>query len=602
MLACLLSLGFIAVGSGCSDSDFDLSNIDTTIGIGGDGLELPTSSTENIVLDDILSLNNSDFVVIKENGDYFFIKDGEGCTPSHPHINRVYVNQTSVNDNFKVNIELPSSVLSASKRTKRRVKAIDELSFEGKIAEFSYLGKSPKEIKAITTAGVSSAVAISVIPSSGLKSSVPTFKTMTLTVPSFMVLDITSCSSSDYTYDMESGKITLRNVSSSAPIYIKGVVNTLDFTRKATADNKLVFTAGKDGGEGSVKLDGIVKTGVTFDGINVSSTVPADLSLSASMTMGQFTIMRAKGRFAPDIDLGEIGNVDINGVPDFLSGSDVSINLHNPAIDLVIKSNIAVAGKVKGKIVANDKDGHAISTVSVPEMTIKPHAGGETASTETRICICKNPSEVDKSQYDEVVEVSNLSDLVMTIPNSLHFEADAHADDSKDADVELGTTYEIAPHYSFSAPLSFDEGAQIVYRDTLDGWHDDIEDYDLMEGSRIELNADIDNKIPAFLNVEANAIGLDGQSISADLIEVVVSNSVRAAAGDGSSVTTPITITLREKKVGALKDVDGLAFKVKAASGEGSESIVGKTLNAYKHTLTARNIKVKLVGKIIADL
>ena len=53
---------------------------------------------------------------------------------------------------------------------------------------------------------------------------------------------------------------------------------------------------------------------------------------------------------------------------------------------------------------------------------------------------------------------------------------------------------------------------------------------------------------------------------------------------------------------GALKTVDGLVFRIAAASGKGSEAIVGKTINAYKHTLTARNIKVKLVGKIIADL
>ena len=45
IVACMLAAGFLAVGSGCTDSDFDLSNIDQTIGIGGDGLQLPTNST-----------------------------------------------------------------------------------------------------------------------------------------------------------------------------------------------------------------------------------------------------------------------------------------------------------------------------------------------------------------------------------------------------------------------------------------------------------------------------------------------------------------------------------------------------------------------------
>ena len=38
IVACMLALGFMAVGSGCTDSDFDLSSIDSTIGLGGDGL------------------------------------------------------------------------------------------------------------------------------------------------------------------------------------------------------------------------------------------------------------------------------------------------------------------------------------------------------------------------------------------------------------------------------------------------------------------------------------------------------------------------------------------------------------------------------------
>ncbi|WP_293491555.1 hypothetical protein, partial [Prevotella sp.] len=92
IVACMLAAGFLAVGSGCTDSDFDLSNIDQTIGIGGDGLQLPTNSTENIVLDDLLDLNNSDFISIAENGDYMFSKQrGRVKTPNITKKNSLYV-------------------------------------------------------------------------------------------------------------------------------------------------------------------------------------------------------------------------------------------------------------------------------------------------------------------------------------------------------------------------------------------------------------------------------------------------------------------------------------------------------------------------------
>ena len=68
IVACMLALGFMAVGSGCTDRDFDLSSIDSTIGLGGDGLLLPACSTEDMLLDDVLDLNNSDFISIADNG------------------------------------------------------------------------------------------------------------------------------------------------------------------------------------------------------------------------------------------------------------------------------------------------------------------------------------------------------------------------------------------------------------------------------------------------------------------------------------------------------------------------------------------------------
>ena len=89
LIGCLMGLSIVALGTGCTDSDYDLSSVDSTIGVGGEGLELPTSSTENIILDDVLKLNNSDFVKIAANGDYMFNKDGDEATPSHPYINKI---------------------------------------------------------------------------------------------------------------------------------------------------------------------------------------------------------------------------------------------------------------------------------------------------------------------------------------------------------------------------------------------------------------------------------------------------------------------------------------------------------------------------------
>ena len=571
-----------------------MSKIDTTIGIGGDGLTLPTNSTENIMLDDFLELNNSDLVSIADNGDYMFHKEGDDCTPAHPNIDKVVVTSQGINNNFKVAVTVPPSALLSGRKLSKRAKKIDLIKAGGKVAEFEYVGNAPKEIEELTSAGVSAPVTIRVNLSNDLKSFVPKFKELTLQIPSYMHLDITSCSPNSYSYNPKTGKITLKDVNTASDIVIKGEVTTLDFKATPTTNNKLTFVANKKN-EGKVNMKGEIETSISFDEINANVTsIPSDLHLSAVMSMDDITITSAKGKFNPDIDLGNLGNIEINDVPDFLTGDEVNVNLHNPIIELKIGSDIAVTGKVSGTIVATFDNGKPNCSVDIPKMTIKPNAN-------TRICICKHKEGVDDTQYDEVVEVPNLSDIFATIPKTIKFDADASADATQEAEVKLGHQYTITPKYNITAPLAFDAGANISYTDSFDGWNEDIEDCEFAEGTYIELTADIENKLPAYLDVNADAIDVDGNKMSQDLIEVKVSNSIAASTDGVQAKTTPITITLREKKSGMLKKVDGLKYNIKLAAGEGNNAIVGKTINAYHHTITAKNIKVKLVGKIIAD-
>lgn len=209
---------------------------------------------------------------------------------------------------------------------------------------------------------------------------------------------------------------------------------------------------------------------------------------------------------------------------------------------------------------------------------------------------------VDASAYDQVVAVPQLSDIMRRIPKTVRFAAEARADASREGTMELGKSYTIQPAYSIMAPLAFDEGARIVYNDTIDGWTDDLEDIDLMAGSAIELTANVENKIPAYLTVSATAIDVHGKPIPENRIKVEVSNVINASEDGKTPVVTPLKIRLTEGEPGSVALVDGLTFRIEAASGEeGAKSIVGQTINAYNHTLKARDIKVRLVGKIIVN-
>lgn len=272
-----------------------------------------------------------------------------------------------------------------------------------------------------------------------------------------------------------------------------------------------------------------------------------------------------------------------------------AVNLYNPLIDINIQSDIDVAGFVSGTLYAEDANGQEMARVRIPEFYIRPDGS-------THVCICKYAEGVDASAYDQVVAVPQLSDIMRRIPKTVRFAAEARADASREGTMELGKSYTIQPAYSIMAPLAFDEGARIVYNDTIDGWTDDLEDIDLMEGSAIELTANVENKIPAYLTVSATAIDVQGKPIPENRIKVEVSNAINASEDGKTPVVTPLKIRLTEGEPGSVALVDGLTFRIEAASGEeGAKSIVGQTINAYNHTLKARDIKVRLVGKIIVN-
>lgn len=96
-LVLLLGTAAILGFSACTDNDYDFNEIDSTIGIGGDGLEIPSMSTEIIPLKDVLELEENGSVIEDElTGDYVFRQDGADVAPVHPFIDKITVaEQTS---------------------------------------------------------------------------------------------------------------------------------------------------------------------------------------------------------------------------------------------------------------------------------------------------------------------------------------------------------------------------------------------------------------------------------------------------------------------------------------------------------------------------
>ena len=581
LLACLL-LSPLAFTS-CTDDHYDLNEVDSTIGVGSDGLRLPTSSTDEIQLSDVLELNESDVVKIQENGDYMFEQDGGDVTPARPMIDIIQISkQSTTSEALVIPKNLITGINAMGKKT--GVRKADNIGLEAAVNQFDFSGNKPAEVLSLKTVSVDANIKLAVSFSSALKSCVTKIAKLSLNMPSYMSFTASTTSGD---LSVNGHKITLANISTANEITLNIDINALDF--KSGNNGTLAIEGGK------IKMDGTVVMGVEISpsDINLSGLTSGDLSITSQIHFPDFKVTGAQGRFSPTIDLGNLGEATINNVPDFLKNGNVVVDLANPQIWLTTNSDLTLDGYVDGVIKAYKK-GQVIASVNVNGINIQ-------ANATSKICICRNASLVDRSMFTQVIEVPTLSTLIRTIPDKLVFEADARADSQNEYAITFGRQYNISPSYTIKAPIAFAEDARIVYNDSIEDMNKDLKDLDFAEGTYINVDANVENKVPAHLTVSAYAVDVNGKRMSDDLISIVVSNVVAASPDGTTPVVTPLNVKVQQNKPGVLKNVDKLMFTIEGSAKENGNIIEGVTLNAYKHTLVARDIVVKVVGKMIIE-
>ena len=564
-------LGGLAL-TACVNDDYDFNEVDSTMGFGGSGLELPTSSTDTIMLVDVLDLNEDDCVKVKPNGDYVFEQEGDDVEPSHPEIDSITVSKST---SESTDIPLEATPVGGS---------MVVYEAEGDAQAFEYNGDLPEEVVYLESAGTDGEVSFT-LALSHLRSVVSSMEVVEIELPSYMQLTVTNAHGATYTQD--GSKLTFTNVPTATDLSFDASLDRLTF---GVADSRGSLTV--DYAAKNISMKGTVH--VRLRSAATAYTGAAGTLVPSSFDMNDLTIESVRGKFNPEIDLHDLGDVEITGIPDFLNDENVRVDLYNPQIELTINSNLDMGGFVRGTI-RSWKNGNPnpIAVVEVPEMRVQ--AGGR-----TRVCICRRGDGI--TGYDVVQEVPELSNVIETIPDRITFEASVKADSSEVCDFTLGKPYEIVPKYNIEAPIAFAAGAQIVYKDTIDDWNEDIEDFELSDNSYISMTATIENRVPAYLTLAAHAIDVDGRRMGDDEISVEVSNTVIASADGKTSAETPLTIKVTQNAPNALERLDGLVFDISAAAANGESPVVeGTTLNSTKHFLIAKDIKIKLVGTIIGD-
>lgn len=580
----LMSSVWLAAGlltlSGCTNNDYDMKNIDATMGFGSESLVIPNSSTKEIPLKDVLDLEEDGCVKTDEAGNYMFYLTGGEVEAAKPNISPIIL---QVDNLFDGNIALTSTATSAAKAKRTPAGSIHFTS--PKITMFEYHGYD-RAVKSLNEADIDETDLIVKLDFSNIAAAVPTIEKATLKLPAYLNIQQVNGNGNGVP-SVDGATINITGISTSRALELNLKVNKLDFANQNDHGQLTI-------NNGDIDLTGYLSIAFVC---NVTGALTNDTSIKAQIRVANnaITMRTATGIFDPEISLSTLGEVDVTGLPNFLDDDDVVADLDNPQIILTVNNNMNVAATVTATVIST-KENRELARVTLPEMSVAKNG-------LSKICICRQKTTELNRQYGEenVYAVSNLSTLINRIPDHVKIvDVRAHAK-AEVATIEFGRVYNVKPSYEVHAPLAFGEKANIVYEDSFTGWNEDIDKLDFAEGTYIEMTAQVENRVPAYLKVTAHAVDAQGNQID-DKLNIEIPEEVAASPDGNAVVTTPITMRITPKVKHALKELDGIVFRMEgAAKSANGNSVTGIDLNKNTHTLKLSDIKVKVIGQIIGD-
>lgn len=599
-LNCLL-LSALGLTTACVDNSYDLTkDIDLTITVGGD-LTTPGNSSEEITLDDLFDVDyeTSDLDTL-DNGDFVLCVNGDP-TSSSVKVNDVTVDRSEATKSSKM-LTFTSDMLVQGETS---TMAIEDLNPEWQLKN----NDIPEDVVDLEYADdIQHNDVVLRLETEGNTKGVILKKGLRFTFPSYLQVALTDAFTSQwFALSQVNGQtvMTLKNDYRLASSGADWKVNINRIYFKSTGNVTV------PAGEGFLAATANTKAKVLF---NVEIPVDGDVAVKAQdfpagssevnfrlvshVVSNEMAMGRVRAKVNPDIDF-TVSEVTIEDLPDFLTDNDVNADLTNPQVLLRVNNQSEVDVNLQAEL-HSYKEGNKLQTVVLGTdiNTVNSKTIRLKASTENLLCI--SPLNENVPTGYTWVQVENLPDLIRTIPDLIKVENVEAKVLQQFYTVELGVNKEVHTDYDLNAPLEFGKEFSIVYKDTLDGWSEDIEKYEMKE---LEVSLSAINRIP--LNLDLSAMAIDAQGHVMD--DVLVETDGFIAAGTKTEPNTKVlTFTLKKKDGTRIKNLDGLILRLdgKAFRGEDqsqSDTWESQTLNASQ-TLKLDDLKLRIKGGVTMDL
>lgn len=563
----------------CTDSSYDLSEIDPSVDIKAD-LSIPVGNSGFIRVGDLLELGD-ELVSADADGNYFLSFRADEAVTSDISVPSFDFNHTSSMD--AAYLHFPSSSNSFGKLPEgltpeeihRRYPDIDltyvfpitnpENPSESFMMDFDIDADLPDAFTDIRYASIDAEVRLDI----GLEGRITFMEGAEIVFPQYLVLASVQKDSrlqvsgghsirlkQDMTVDRaESVSVQVEGVDlSQVPghgIIVENGSRQLMISEAVTVN-------------GNVRIDLL-----DFDRV---PTMDNGIPVKMQFVLDRFSVFRAQVKL--DVAKSAEGtDLVLSDVPDILSADNVTLDVWNPMLLLEFDNSSPVIARLDADMQAFKGD------TQTADIHIGTNGPADNRTEPIQInpgsqAFCLSRQGTSAWPDAKAVKAERLSMLFNTVPEVISFRNIRLR--TPDEWVELDLTdnaYTVSFDYAVQCPLAFGRKLSIQYEIPVGGMGGLLAGEGI-ELERAELRFDITNSIPWNMTLDATAMDSEGNPIESGVV-ISMNPAIVAAGSTDSPSVSPVAISISSEK-GALQEFDGFLLRLKL---EGDAQLEGLPLN-----------------------
>ena len=560
----------------CVDNKYDLDkDIDMTVNVGGEHLTIPAGSSDTAYLSKIIEVEEGDILQPDAATRVYHLTKKDDIDVEPTTVKEVTISETTTNLS-------PTEIVNATSSSVEVPATVTTFGdFE---AKSNNIDEALKELVALyAKAPVDLILTIDFQKEQSLNFTRVQANKLKIVFPDYIVFKAEEgIQGHELILD---GQVLSENGSSySRTLKVEGY----KFSENAGA--------GRKPNEGTLTIEGVISMEGEVVTTGVSGT--GTLSLVPKTVLREMTANSVTGVIQPEIKA-ETTNIELNDLPDFLKDEETRLDITNPVILLRADNPLETPVEVDAVLTPMKNntqiEGKKVEIGSGNEKTPVVLASGENVIALSRTGECTIEGVTSN------VKVEDINNLLETIPDDIVVDLQPVVRNEDYYTAKLGWSYEMPSSYEVDVPLSFEQGLNIVYNDSIQDLNKDLNDLDKVGLKNMKVILSVDNAIPLKLQLKAENVQIKdvyGNELSAVKKTIEEDKQYVAESADGEKpATSELVLSLTSDDTAFLSKIDRICFKITAVTG----STTGVPLKDTQW-LKITSIKLSVPGGVNVDL